>query len=132
MAEVNPNNKGTRYLVPFSIILLIPLPSDKTILVPLTTSLYVPGKLSDPEHVIVDVGTGYYVQKVRTSRFSLSADLSDPQTRAEATKHYQKKSDFVKGNLEKLQETIEKKQENMNYLLNIVQIKMQQQQQGKP
>jgi prefoldin alpha subunit len=39
-------------------------PSDKTILVPLTNSLYVPGKLSDPEHVIVDVGTGYYIRKV--------------------------------------------------------------------
>jgi hypothetical protein len=39
--------------------------SGKTILVPLTNSLYVPGKLSDPDHVIVDIGTGYYVQKVR-------------------------------------------------------------------
>jgi prefoldin alpha subunit len=36
----------------------------KTILVPLTNSLYVPGKLSDAENVIVDVGTGYYVKKV--------------------------------------------------------------------
>ena len=35
-----------------------------TILVPLTNSLYVPGKLSDTEHVIVDIGTGYYVKKV--------------------------------------------------------------------
>lgn len=38
--------------------------TDNAILVPLTTSLYVPGNLSDPEHVIVDVGTGYFVQKV--------------------------------------------------------------------
>ena len=37
---------------------------DRTILVPLTNSLYVPGKLSDTENVIVDVGTGYYVKKV--------------------------------------------------------------------
>lgn len=36
----------------------------KTILVPLTNSLYVPGKLVDTEHVIVDVGTGYFVKKV--------------------------------------------------------------------
>ena len=39
---------------------------DTTILVPLTNSLYVPGKLSDTEHVIVDIGTGYYVKKVIT------------------------------------------------------------------
>ena len=37
---------------------------DRVILVPLTNSLYIPGKLSDTENVIIDVGTGYYVQKV--------------------------------------------------------------------
>merc|ERR1719216_741922 len=36
---------------------------DKEILVPLTGSMYVPGKLSEPEKVIVDIGTGYYVEK---------------------------------------------------------------------
>lgn len=36
------------------------------ILVPLTTSLYVPGTLADKEKVIVDVGTGFYVEKVNT------------------------------------------------------------------
>ena len=44
-----------------SIIVII---TDKTILVPLTNSLYVPGKLSDPDYVIVDIGTGYFVKKV--------------------------------------------------------------------
>lgn len=34
------------------------------ILVPLTSSLYVKGKLADREKVIVDVGTGFYVEKV--------------------------------------------------------------------
>ncbi len=36
----------------------------KELLVPLTSSLYVPGKLTDVESVVVDVGTGYYVKKV--------------------------------------------------------------------
>jgi prefoldin subunit 5 len=36
----------------------------KPILVPLTTSLYVPGTLADPDNVIIDVGTGFYVEKV--------------------------------------------------------------------
>ncbi|KAJ9164557.1 Class II aaRS and biotin synthetase [Coniochaeta hoffmannii] len=35
----------------------------KDILVPLTNSLYVKGKLADPDRVIVDVGTGFYVEK---------------------------------------------------------------------
>jgi prefoldin alpha subunit len=38
--------------------------SEKPILVPLTTSLYVPGTLADTENVIVDVGTGFFVEKV--------------------------------------------------------------------
>lgn len=35
----------------------------KSILVPLTSSLYVPGKLTDTKTVLVDVGTGFYVEK---------------------------------------------------------------------
>ena len=35
----------------------------KDILVPLTGSMYVPGKLSDTEKVVVEIGTGYYVEK---------------------------------------------------------------------
>lgn len=35
----------------------------KQVLVPLTNSLYVKGSLSSASHVIVDVGTGFYVEK---------------------------------------------------------------------
>lgn len=38
--------------------------ADRPVLVPLTTSLYVPGTLADSDSVIVDVGTGFYVEKV--------------------------------------------------------------------
>ncbi|KAI8243817.1 2-oxoacid dehydrogenases acyltransferase [Colletotrichum sp. SAR 10_99] len=37
--------------------------AERSVLVPLTNSLYVRGELSDPKHVIVDVGTGFYVEK---------------------------------------------------------------------
>ena len=37
---------------------------DKNVLIPLTSSLYVPGKLKTTETVIVDIGTGYFVEKV--------------------------------------------------------------------
>ena len=37
--------------------------AEKPLLVPLTSSLYVPGKLADHEHVLVDVGTGFFVEK---------------------------------------------------------------------
>lgn len=39
-----------------------PNPAGQPLMMPLTESLYVPAKLADTEHVLVDVGTGYYVQ----------------------------------------------------------------------
>ena len=36
----------------------------KEILVPLTNSLYVRGNLSNPDHVLVDIGTGFFIEKV--------------------------------------------------------------------
>ncbi|XP_060776290.1 prefoldin subunit 5 isoform X2 [Neoarius graeffei] len=35
----------------------------KELLVPLTSSMYVPGTLNDVEHVLINVGTGYFVEK---------------------------------------------------------------------
>ncbi|PBK70485.1 Prefoldin-domain-containing protein [Armillaria solidipes] len=88
---------------------LKPQNKDKTILVPLTNSLYVPGKICDTENVIVDVGTGYYVQK----------------SRVEAAKHYSDKVEYLNDNLIVLEDTISKKRENMTYLLNVMQSKLQ-------
>lgn len=36
----------------------------KSILVPLTGSMYIPGSIADTENVLIDIGTGYYAQKV--------------------------------------------------------------------
>jgi prefoldin alpha subunit len=94
--------------------------------VPLTSSLYVPGKLRDAENVLIDVGTGYYVQKVRllSSWRPLSVQRAR-QTRTQAVKHYEKKIEYIKTNLDALQETIQKKQDNMSYLVNVIQSKLQ-------
>lgn len=35
----------------------------KDIMIPLTESLYVPGKIKDPSKVMVELGTGYFVEK---------------------------------------------------------------------
>ena len=44
------------------------------ILVPLTSSLYVKGRLTDREKVLVDVGTGYYVEKVCVYPMGIESD----------------------------------------------------------
>ncbi|KAE9399463.1 Prefoldin alpha subunit [Gymnopus androsaceus JB14] len=85
VAELKPENQG------------------KTILVPLTNSFV--------QHVLVDVGTGYFIQK----------------TRPQATKHYQAKVDFIRTNLETLEDTIQKKRDNMSAVVNVIQAKLQEQ-----
>ena len=51
--------------------LMLTCSKGKPILVPMTTSLYVPGTLANFENVIVDVGTGFYVEKVKLLLISL-------------------------------------------------------------
>ncbi|KAI9635986.1 Prefoldin subunit-domain-containing protein [Dioszegia hungarica] len=88
---------------------LTPSAKGKEVLVPLTSSLYVPGRLADTEMVVVDIGTGYYVRKKRS----------------EAREHYTAKSASIQGNLETLQNTIERKQENVQTVMQVLQMKLQ-------
>ena len=78
--------------------------------------MYVPGKLSDSDKVLVDIGTGYYVEKVHgqffelvlVSRFLLFTLLT-AQCRDEAKEFFQRKIDFVTKNLEKMQQVLMEK-----------------------
>lgn len=74
-----------------------------------------PGKLSDVEKVIVDIGTGYYVEKVEYIHGIPILDhlLTQMQTLDSATKFYAEKENYVKKNLEQLQETINNKQSSL-------------------
>lgn len=56
---------------------LTPDTLDREVLVPLTSSLYVPGKLGDTSHLIVDLGTGYYVKKVGSRLLVVRATPSE-------------------------------------------------------
>lgn len=80
-----------------------PSNEDKETLVPLTSSLYVPGKLSDLNKVIVDVGTGYYVEK----------------STEDAKQMYREKVEFVGKKLDQLQETILRKEDNMRVVRDV-------------
>lgn len=46
----------------------------------------------------------------------------------EAKQHYTSKISFVQSNITSLQEVIQKKQDNMNIVVNVMQAKLQQQQ----
>ncbi|RNA24131.1 prefoldin subunit 5 [Brachionus plicatilis] len=66
---------------------------QKYMLVPLTGSLYVPGKLISNSKVTVDIGTGYYVKK----------SVED------AKKYFEKKIQFLAKQMEQLQPILQQK-----------------------
>ncbi|XP_054710775.1 prefoldin subunit 5-like isoform X2 [Uloborus diversus] len=63
------------------------------LLVPLTDSMYVPGQLDDTKKVLIDVGTGYYVEK----------ELPD------AIDYFKRKVKFVTTQIEKVQQIMKEK-----------------------
>ncbi|XP_023019182.1 prefoldin 5 [Leptinotarsa decemlineata] len=90
-----------------------PSSEGKDILVPLTGSMYVPGKLCDTNNVIIDVGTRYYVEK----------DI-------EAAKDYfQRKTKFVTEQMEKIQYLGLEKSKIRDAIVEIAELKLAQQQQ---
>lgn len=89
--------------------------TDKPLLVPLTSSLYVPGKLASTSHVLVDVGTGFYVEK----------------STEDARKFYEAKIEELGKNIKDLENVVNGKANNLRVVEEILRQKMlTQQQQG--
>ncbi|KAH7028368.1 Prefoldin [Macrophomina phaseolina] len=95
--------------------LAIPTPK-KPILVPLTSSLYVTGKLADVKTVLVDVGTGFYVEK--------STD--------DAKAFYDRKIKDLETNLKDLEAIVTGKSNNLRVIEDVLRQKVLAQQQGQP
>ncbi|XP_040015277.1 prefoldin subunit 5 [Xiphias gladius] len=94
---LNKNNKG------------------KELLVPLTSSMYVPGTLNDVEHVLVDVGTGYYVEK----------NVDDSKA------FFKRKIDFLTKQIEKIQPALQEKHAMKQAVIEVMNAKIQQLQQSQ-
>jgi prefoldin alpha subunit len=88
--------------------------ASKPLLVPLTSSLYVPGKLTDHEHVLVDVGTGFFVEK----------DI------ASAKDFYERKVKDLGESLKDLEGVVEGKARNVRMVEEVMRIRVMNEQQG--
>ena len=71
---------------------------DKEILVPMTSSLYIPGKCCDVKRVTVEIGANFYVET----------------TIDKADKFCDRKLESIKKNLDKIDDLNKKKNEQMN------------------
>lgn len=85
--------------------------TNKDVLVPLTSSMYVTGQLTNIETVLVDVGTGYYVEmKI-----------------AAAKDYYQRKVEFLTQQMEKIQPALQEKYQMKEVIVEVLQSKVQAQ-----
>jgi hypothetical protein len=73
--SMNATNVG-RTMQKFWSPVMIFLPAGKPALIPLTGSLFVPATLASVDKVLVDVGTGYYVEVCHYSLFCFYSRLS--------------------------------------------------------
>ncbi|KAE8023010.1 hypothetical protein FH972_008767 [Carpinus fangiana] len=85
-------------------------PQGKKMLVPLTASLYVPGRLDDADKVLVDVGTGYFIEK----------------TMAEGKDYCERKINLLRSNFDQLVEVASKKKSVADEAGVILQAKLKQ------
>lgn len=90
---------------------ITPENKDKRIMVPLTSSLYVPGQLSNISTVLVEVGTGYFVEK------------AIPDARTFITS----KIEMIQGNLSKVAGALSGKRRDLDAVSSILQQKLQAQ-----
>lgn len=83
--------------------------AGKEILVPLTGSMYVPGKLVDTEKVLIDIGTGYYAEK----------NISD------AKEYFKRRVAYVTEQMEKVQVIGQEKSKIRECTLEVMQLKLE-------
>lgn len=70
--------------------------AGKQVMVPLTSAIYVPGRLKDVSKVLIDIGTGFYVEKTPAAaerhfarRASLLKEEQDRATQVHTQKRQQ-------------------------------------------
>ncbi|KAL8795221.1 MAG: hypothetical protein Q9195_002232 [Heterodermia aff. obscurata] len=89
----------------------------KEILVPLTPSLYVPGKLASTKTVLVDIGTGFYVEK-------LTRNIRIIKTPAAARTFYSSKVEELGKNLGDLEAIVQQKNGNLRVVEDVLRQKV--------
>ncbi|CAM6019628.1 unnamed protein product [Sphagnum balticum] len=108
---VNIRTAATRFEMASKALNTLSLqPAGKKMLVPLTASLYAAGTLTNPESILVDVGTGYYIEK----------------SLPEGTDYCERKIKFLKANHDKLVEVAGSKQNTVEQVAMVLQAKMRQ------
>lgn len=82
--------------------------TDKEILVPLTGSMYVKGVVNNIDKFIIDIGTGYYVEKdIATSK-----------------DYFKRKVDYVQEQMDKIDTLGRQKSKVLNAVIDVIEMKV--------
>jgi prefoldin alpha subunit len=84
--------------------------ANQDVLIPLTSSLYIPGKVDDNKSVLVEVGAGYFIEK----------------STGDATDYCERKRSLLSENAKKVAEIIEVKKGQANQVGTFMQAKMEE------
>lgn len=88
---------------------------EHPLLLPLTTSLYVPGTLSSSSTVLIDIGTGFFVEK----------------STADARRFYEGKVAELHRSLGEIEKVVGGKEGNLRVVEEVLRGKVMQEQQGQ-
>eukprot|EP01147_Barroeca_monosierra_P006139 gene6139-7396_t len=91
---------------------LKPDTTGKPTLIPLTESLYVHAELTDPSKVLVDIGTGYYIEK----------------SQDDANNYFDRKIKYITEQLQSVQKVAAEKQREQAAVAEAYRIRLSQQQ----
>ena len=91
-----------------------PSTADRPLLVPLTSSLYVPGRLTSSTHVLIDIGTGFFVEK----------------STEDATDFYKRKVKDLGDSLKDLEQVVNQKANNVRMVEEVIRVKVLNAQEG--
>ncbi|XP_037949970.1 probable prefoldin subunit 5 [Teleopsis dalmanni] len=80
---------------------------NRQILVPLTSSMYVPGRIKDLDNFVLDIGTGYYVEK----------NLNDSKD------YFKRRVDYVQEQIEKIEKIQVQKNRFLNAIVGVIEMK---------
>merc|ERR1712038_746335 len=85
--------------------------AGKQMLVPLTGSMYVQGEIAETDKVLIDIGTGYYMEKTCDG----------------AKGYFQRKVEYLTKQMEKLQPVVQEKYKMKQAIMDMLQAKVQAQ-----
>ncbi|KAL3132864.1 hypothetical protein ABBQ38_006788 [Trebouxia sp. C0009 RCD-2024] len=82
---------------------------DQPMLLPLTSAVYVPGKLASHDSILLDIGTGYFAER----------------TPSQGSDYCKRKVNMLRDNLDKIGQAMKEKQQQLTTISQMLQMKMQ-------